>query len=549
MEKFTGIIWQQDKYTKQLMGVLRGIGILGAFVAIIYGGLVWYGLVPSPHFDTTAFVVFSFGLFAMATAQFLDTKPTFFRMSARLMAYHLLIMGYALFVTGFYSLILIGWPILLNISYVYFGRFAFFASTLLLLLTAAGNVILYKDAPPEALILNIVASGIVIFVGSIISWLGRVHAAEHFAFQKARASESLQRDRIISLVNSIGDAILNTDAHGVIRTYNAASLDLFDTNESLNGKKMDDLLVLYNENNEKISLFKEVAGAQTVIIREDLTYRFGDGERMRLSINCSPVLSSFGERRRAQDGYIFILRDITKAKSLEEERDEFISVVSHELRTPITIAEATVSNAQFLLDHKTAKDAMDEALASAHEQILYLAKMVNDLSTLSRAERGVADDAELVDLDELMHSLYHEYHPQASVKKLTLDLDINGKLGTIMVSRLYLEEILQNFITNSLKYTREGGITITAKRTKEGGAYFAVADTGIGVSKSDQKHIFQKFYRSEDYRTRETSGTGLGLYIVKKLAQKLGTEVEFTSRLNHGSTFFFTLPQEPPKKK
>ncbi|MEP7205060.1 MAG: ATP-binding protein, partial [Candidatus Saccharibacteria bacterium] len=134
-----------------------------------------------------------------------------------------------------------------------------------------------------------------------------------------------------------------------------------------------------------------------------------------------------------------------------------------------------------------------------------------------------------------------EYDKEATDKGLHLNLDIDGSLGHVYTSRLYLEEILQNFITNSLKYTRTGSVTIIVKR-KLDLVEFAVKDTGIGVSKSDQSKIFQKFYRSEDYRTRETSGTGLGLYVTAKLAHKIGVKIEFVSRLNHGSKFSFNLP-------
>lgn len=113
-----------------------------------------------------------------------------------------------------------------------------------------------------------------------------------------------------------------------------------------------------------------------------------------------------------------------------------------------------------------------------------------------------------------------------------------------MTSHLYLEEMLQNFITNSIKYTTEGTVTLSVHREKNM-VHFNVSDTGIGISKSDLKHIFEKFYRSEDFRTRETSGTGLGLYVVQKLMRKLGTKVEVTSRLNHGSQFGFSLPSIP----
>jgi signal transduction histidine kinase len=84
-------------------------------------------------------------------------------------------------------------------------------------------------------------------------------------------------------------------------------------------------------------------------------------------------------------------------------------------------------------------------------------------------------------------------------------------------------------------------VTLIAKKLEGHKLQLAVKDTGIGISKSDQAHIFEKFWRSEDYRTRETGGTGLGLYVVRKLAKKLGIDIEMSSRLNHGSTFKFTI--------
>jgi signal transduction histidine kinase len=172
--------------------------------------------------------------------------------------------------------------------------------------------------------------------------------------------------------------------------------------------------------------------------------------------------------------------------------------------------------------------------------------MVNDLGTLSRAERGVGDTAEEIDIQELMNELYNRYSPRASEAGLTLNLDVKPRVGKAFTSRLYLEEVIQNFITNAIKYTREGSVTLQAKRTKDG-IHFAVKDTGIGISKSDLKHISEKFWRSEDYRTRETSGTGLGLYVVQKLAKKLHIKIDIDSRLNHGSTFSFTLPDAKQK--
>lgn len=167
--------------------------------------------------------------------------------------------------------------------------------------------------------------------------------------------------------------------------------------------------------------------------------------------------------------------------------------------------------------------------------------MVNDLSTLSRAERGIADSTEEIDIKKLVSGLYNEYTPQAEKKGLRFDIDTSGKLGTVTTSHLYLQELLQNLITNAIKYTKEGSVVLRVKRNRKS-ITFEVKDTGIGISKSDQSRIFDKFYRSEDYRTRETGGTGLGLYVTAKLARKLGTSISVKSRLNHGSAFSFTMP-------
>jgi signal transduction histidine kinase len=180
-------------------------------------------------------------------------------------------------------------------------------------------------------------------------------------------------------------------------------------------------------------------------------------------------------------------------------------------------------------------------MKTAHDQILFLSHMVNDLSTLSRAERGVADNAEDIDVRELAHKLHGKYINDAKIKKLHLNLDLSPDLGTIHASRLYIEELLQNLLTNAIKYTKKGSVTINFEQ-KKNRIIFSIQDTGIGISKSDQTRIFNKFYRSEDYRTRETNGTGLGLYIAAKLAHKIGAKIDSTSRLNFGSTFSFSLP-------
>jgi two-component system phosphate regulon sensor histidine kinase PhoR len=217
------------------------------------------------------------------------------------------------------------------------------------------------------------------------------------------------------------------------------------------------------------------------------------------------------------------------------------------LRTPITVAEGSLSNLSVMLEHPNATPKMmKDGVKMAHEQVMFLANMVNDLSALSRAERGVGNDLEVIDVAELAKQLLEKYSHDAKAKDLRLDLDVAPKVGKVNTSRLYIEELLQNFITNAIKYTKKGGVKMIFENN-HGVIKFTIKDTGIGISKTDQDKVFEKFYRSEDYRTRETGGTGLGLYVAAKLAHKLGTKIEMVSRLNIGSAFSFTLPEYKDK--
>jgi len=371
---------------------------------------------------------------------------------------------------------------------------------------------------------------------------------EHDRLTKLRDKQHDQRESLLTIINGTAQAIFTVSSKGRIRIYNAALLSLMDTNESLSGKRVDDVMALQDKSGEPVSLF-ELMKNGTHFERDDLNLRFADGDTIRLQLSVNKIQSAFSANHQNDGhGYVCIARDVTKQKSLEEERDEFISVISHELRTPITIAEGTISNVQYFMEHGSDAAKLAGSLKNAHDQIMLLANMINDLGTLSRAERGVGDAIEEIDLQALAETLYHTYQPSAEKKGLTLNLDAGARLGSITTSRLYLEEALQNFITNAIKYTPSGSVTLEIKRVSTG-VSFAVKDTGIGISKADLKHVFEKFYRSEDYRTRETSGTGLGLYVVVKLMQKLGTKIEVSSRLNHGSTFGFVLKDAPLEKK
>lgn len=354
------------------------------------------------------------------------------------------------------------------------------------------------------------------------------------------ASAEFERERLVSLINSMADGVVATDEEGKIVLYNGAALNILDVNATLQDKKFEDVAEIVDANNQKVDITQYIVDTHTQTTSRDYKLKYPDGSLSNLYLSVAPVRLGFGKEGRK--GFVVLMRDITREKSLEEERDEFISVVSHELRTPIAIAEGNIGNAEFIVEKAGGNEQIKQTLKVAHEQIIFLAGMINDLSTLSRAERGALEvDAEQINVHELLEDLQKTYGPDAEKKGLTLTAKPDPHLDLLLSSKLYVREVLQNFVTNAIKYTETGTVTMLAHK-KEGGVLFEVSDTGIGLSKADQEKVFDKFFRSEDYRTRQNNGTGLGLYVTMKLARLIHAEITLESELNKGSTFSIFVP-------
>lgn len=532
---------ESDEYSPYLLVIIRRISlVISVAVALYCLFALWGAVAISPIFNPSVSLAVA-GLFvSIGVIQYLQKKPSRSDIRMHLIIYHILATLFVVWVAGFNTAVAFLWIIMAVIVEIHYMRRGLLLSFGVLVLAALYSLVSSGNFSAQSTtdyLLNII---FIIVVTVAIVQLRSVQQQERKELKNSRAEEELQRGQLLTLINSLNIGVITTSARGTVRLYNAALLNLLDTNSSLSGKKLEDILHLNDVDGNPIKLDDMIREQARPFERDDMVLKLNDGEDLRILFSAAPIRGTYTGNSSRVEGYIFILRDITKAKSLEEERDEFISVVSHELRTPITIAEGTISNLQLLMERGGQVQTLTPALKEAHEQVLYLANMVNDLGTLSRAERGVGDEPEQIDIATLLDDLYHKYEPTAKRKNLHFNIERSAKLGTVTTSRLYLEEILQNFITNAIKYTQEGNVTVIVKRHKDQ-ISFAVKDSGIGISKADLKHIFEKFYRSEDFRTRETSGTGLGLYVTRKLADKLGVKVEVTSRLNHGSTFGFTL--------
>ena len=533
-------------FTETSDKAIRLVSLIATPIFVSYNLMIMSGMVKSASYSGFLFAgIISILWLGLGIIVYLSSTKSKLAIATRLTLYHLFALTTLVFITGFTNPFAPAVAILFLATYVYFGWGALSLSIASVCITAAVDAFLRSGTQPEIVLQNILGAASIITVGAALVSIITAQEIRRRSLIRSQARERLQHERTTAIINNLSDAALSVDTKGTVLMYNAACLSLLDTNDSLKGDSVADLFHLTDADKHKVNLFEVLKGSNRSQVRDDLMHTYGDGEQIRLEITSAPIKGSFSRHRMSETngGYIIIIRDVTKRKSLEEERDEFISVVSHELRTPITIVEGTVSNLNLLLSKSDTLDKkrVEEMVKTAHDQVLYLAKMVNDLSTLSRAERGVGDELEDIDVAELLTSLRGQYEKEARAKKIHLTLELGTKLGHIRTSRLYVEELLQNFITNSIKYTDKGTITIVGHK-KKGVVRFTVKDTGIGISRGDRTKIFDKFYRSEDYRIRETSGTGLGLYVSAKLARKINTNIDLTSRLNHGSSFSFELP-------
>lgn len=354
----------------------------------------------------------------------------------------------------------------------------------------------------------------------------------------------LDHSRLLTLINSLTDAFLALDDAGNIELSNSVALSLLDTN-SLDGKNIHDAMPVLDQQGQFRNLLDLAKQAGAGLISRDLRLKYTDGQIINLYANVTPVKGVFGSAGQA--GYVVVFRDITKEKTEEDERDEFISVASHELRNPVAIAEGGISNAILLAEKVRMPETVHKTLKSAHDQVVFLSSLINDLAMISRADREkFIESAAEFDPSEVLQSLQNDYTAQAQRKGLAINLT-SDKLPKIFGSKLYTREILQNFVTNAIKYTDKGSINIEGCLAGDG-VNLTVSDTGYGIDPIEQKKLFTKFFRSDDSRVRQANGTGLGLYVSLKLARLMGGSLTMRSELNKGSAFTLHLPAGPAAK-
>jgi signal transduction histidine kinase len=236
-------------------------------------------------------------------------------------------------------------------------------------------------------------------------------------------------------------------------------------------------------------------------------------------------------------GVILVLRDVTETERADRIRKDFAAAASHELKTPVASIRAAAETLVTALDDPPSGKRFAGRLLHEAER---LSRMVTDLLDLSRLE-SEKPSLENVRLDRLVHEESERLMGAAQTSGLSLKVSAPAPV-TVRGSPKDLSLAVRNLLENALQYTRPGGKITIEVATLDGKAVLAVEDTGIGIPSRELPRIFERFYRVDPARSRETGGTGLGLALVKHVAEQHGARVEATSELGRGSTFRLIFP-------
>lgn len=273
------------------------------------------------------------------------------------------------------------------------------------------------------------------------------------------------------------------------------------------------------------------------------------GKPLPISLIVSPVLDKGGQPSGSVVG---VFRDIAKETEEQKQRSDFISTASHEMRTPLAAIEGYLSLA---LNPKVSKidENAQKLLVKAQMSTQHLGELFRDLLTSSKAEDGrLISYPAVVEVGEILEQVSEAARFKAKEKNLGLSYTLSADPAAAgkTVRPLYyayvdpnrIREVFQNIVDNAIKYTMEGQVDV--RLTGDNNiTQVQVKDTGGGIAEADIPHLFQKFYRVDNSTTRTVGGTGLGLFICRKIVELYNGRIWVESELGKGSTFFINLPR------
>ena len=352
-----------------------------------------------------------------------------------------------------------------------------------------------------------------------------------------------------AILDAVDDGVLAVDQKGNILAINPAA-------EQITGWSGSDAAglvfnsVLKITNNDGAEML-DISNPVNRVLRTNENFTTRDLFIKTQSGKITPIFLAVNSIGEANSGVVVVFRDISKELSDNREQAEFISTASHEMRTPVASIEGYLGLA---LNPATATiDARAKSfLEKAHENTQHLGQLFQDLLDITKAEDGrLKNEPIVLDATEFARDIWEGLKPKAENKGLEYvfmpDHNATGE-KTIMpvffihADRDHLHEVLNNLFENAIKYTPSGTVAVNVTGDNDS-VQISVKDSGIGIPAEDLPHLFQKFYRVDNSETREINGTGLGLFLSRKLTESIGGKLTVESEYKKGSIFTVKLPR------
>lgn len=350
--------------------------------------------------------------------------------------------------------------------------------------------------------------------------------------QKLNNKQKIQSNRLKTTLENIPSSVLMIDKHGEIVVANHAYYEVFQPDRKIENKDYTSYL-----DNEIQKLILESFRTERPLYDQVETF-INDVHHKYFDVSCVPILS---KSKKRLEGMVVVMHDITNLKKLENLRREFVANVSHELKTPITsikgFAETLIEGA------KNDEQSLDMFLNIILKESNRIESLVMDLLDLSHIEQQTELETSYVNLSELAYTTIDNLQNQARYKNIVIESDIENDV-IIEAHENKMAQVITNLLSNAINYSLEDNKVIVRVYRKGLKVNLEIEDFGIGIDKESQKHIFERFYRVDKARSRDSGGTGLGLSITKHIVEAHNGTINVESVPGEGSLFRVSILDE-----
>ncbi|REH89118.1 PAS domain-containing sensor histidine kinase [Staphylococcus felis] len=343
-------------------------------------------------------------------------------------------------------------------------------------------------------------------------------------------AQKIQRNRLVTTLENIPSAVLMINKNGKIVVANQTYYEIFNQSDNVENKNYQQFL---NDTLKKLVVegfrTEQAVHGQVELYVNNIHQKFFD-------TSCVPILS---RTRKKLEGMVVVLHDITKLKKLENLRRDFVANVSHELKTPITSMKGFTET---LIDGaKNDPESLDMFLGIILKESNRIQSLVEDLLDLSKIEQTSTLEKHQINLSQVAESSLSVIKPIADDKFITLKNAVQKNV-LAMADENKISQVIVNLLSNAINYSSPHKTVTLRVYNVTNSQIIEVIDEGIGMREEDKYRIFERFYRVDKARSRDSGGTGLGLSITKHIVEGYGGHIEVESKLNVGSTFRVILP-------